>query len=79
MCEENMVHFPFKLNQAYYVRKSLIKLSVAVVKSLASAQAFLHVFPAGSTYFLFQRKVIRIIRLCTDSEKSLDAFGAFDL
>lgn len=79
MCGKNVVHFPFKLNQAYYVRESLIKLLVAAVKSLASAQAFLHVFPAGSTHLLFQWKVIRIIRLCTDSEKSLDTLGAFDL
>ena len=35
MCREHMAHFALKLNQAYYVRDSLIKLLLVVVKKVS--------------------------------------------
>lgn len=61
MCGGNRAHFPLKLNQAYYVRERLIKLSLVVVEKLVSAQALRPGVPAGRAHFPFQRKVIRII------------------
>lgn len=41
--------------------ESLIKLSLAVVEKLLSAQALRPGVPAGSAHFPFQRKGMRII------------------
>ena len=58
MCGEHMARFALKLNQAYYVRESLIKLLLAVVKKvcflLGLSLQVAHTFP-------FQQKVIRIM------------------